>query len=272
MNTLRIQSLICAAGFLAFVVSSVVNAATVYVGLDGSGGLPTATGPVFATGTDAEGRAEANLLTGEFKAYAADPGPTSAWAEAGILGSDPLVFTNNGTTNQVYSFSMVVSGTYAISVPASSLSTSFIQAKTLGSGGTGGLTNSVRLQHRVSTSSPFNTLSDVTQGVGSYSVTTQALDAFAATLMLSNVVIAPGDSIQFSQYLIAQANTTSGVAVTDFENTATLALLVSNADFSVNTAGGIGSLSWVAVVPVPGSVWLLGSALGLLGWMRGKAT
>jgi hypothetical protein len=30
-------------------------------------------------------------------------------------------------------------------------------------------------------------------------------------------------------------------------------------------------LDWVTNVPVPGAVWLFGSALALLGWMRRKA-
>jgi hypothetical protein len=34
---------------------------------------------------------------------------------------------------------------------------------------------------------------------------------------------------------------------------------------------GIDSLRYETLVPVPASVWLLGSALGLLGWMRRKA-
>lgn len=261
---LRKQGMLTAV--LAYAIISAANAATVYVELDHDVTLE-ATGPVSASAFDDKGRGEANLLTGEFKAYAEDFGDGSGYAEAGILASDPLIFLNTGAIDQVYSFSMSVDGTYVISTPATSISTSYIKAKTFGTGGTGGQTNSVRLQHRVSTSSPLNTLTPGTQGVGSYSVTTQTQNAFDATLMLSNIVIAPGDSIQFDQYLIAQANTTSGTSVTDFESTAAvLNLLVSNSDFSVNVDGGIEALDWVTAVPIPAALPLFASALAGLGF------
>jgi len=259
---------------LAYAIISSANAATVYVELDGNL-TPEATGPVTASASDDQGSGNANLATGEFKAYAEDSGSGSGFGEAGISSLDRLIFTNTGIVDQTYSFSMSVDGTYAISAPATSLSTSFIGASTSGTGGTGGQTNTVSLQHRVSTSSPFNNLTPGTQGVGSYSVTTQTLNAFDATLTLSNVVIAPEDSIEFYTYLRAQANTTSGSAITDFTSTATLALLVGNSDFSVNVDGGVEALDWITVetvvVPIPAALPLFASGLagfGFLGWQR----
>ena len=38
----------------------------------------------------------------------------------------------------------------------------------------------------------------------------------------------------------------------------------------VLSTGGGPSSDWIAAVPVPGAVWLMGSALGLLGWLRRK--
>jgi hypothetical protein len=35
---------------------------------------------------------------------------------------------------------------------------------------------------------------------------------------------------------------------------------------------GVGLVINPVVIPVPAAVWLFGSALGLLGWMRRKAT
>ena len=39
----------------------------------------------------------------------------------------------------------------------------------------------------------------------------------------------------------------------------------------VLSTGGGPSSDWIAAVPVPGAVWLMGSALGLLGWLRRKS-
>jgi len=59
---------------------------------------------------------------------------------------------------------------------------------------------------------------------------------------------------------------------TTYNTTFTADSLTTDISFLFETAGGVWQIDNVRVVPIPAAVWLFGSALAGLGWMRRKQT
>jgi hypothetical protein len=93
-------------------------------------------------------------------------------------------------------------------------------------------------------------------------------------LLMGSTFLAAGAPLSINATLLITAGGGSNLSVTtDAANTAQLSFKlpagVSLDDFSIDTTA---DLVWVTAVPVPPAVWLFGSALGILGWMRRRKT
>jgi hypothetical protein len=116
------------------------------------------------------------------------------------------------------------------------------------------------------------------QNGASVALTTASLSQLVMDLIMPELTLLPGAFMDVNVNNDPAANTSvfnldhSGIAGFDFFNGAnglTLGLVLP-AGVTLDSDSTV-PLDWITNVPVPGAVWLFGSALALLGWMRRKA-
>ncbi len=236
--------------------------------------------PIFATISGANYFAEANLATGTLKASSTDPsdGTTGPQVQSGIA----ISFEN--VSSELISFhagslSLVVeanySQTYDFNIGAPTVSSNLLFPRLLLTGPGVFETSAVHdVLHEFTIdgdkSLSRNDLLLNTAAGGQVIQSTVTGSQLSIELLSAPVSIAPGENLEVVALLGVTIG--GGPNITTVTNAADTAFLtftlpegVSPDDLWADTSA---DLVWVTTVPVPPALWLFGSALGLLGWLR----
>jgi hypothetical protein len=273
------KSFVCATALTFLLVSVSANAVTVFVQYDGSTILSD---PASVSNSGSDFDVSANLQAGEFKGRAEGANTTDQNAYTGSL--QDLVFTNNTGGVVVIGagdFVAHVQGDYTFGTGPNQtiqVNNGFQVRINGGAAILAGARHNLAVGYALG-GSP-NTFTPLFEFNGAEVVlTTASVSQLIMDLVMPELTLMPGDTMAVAWNNSPTVNTSatggdpSSFAEFDFltgANGMTFGLVLP-AGVTLDSDSTV-PLDWVTNVPVPGAVWLFGSALGLLGWMRRKAT
>ena len=273
-------TLIIAATFIINLLPISATAVSVYVQYDGNTVL---TDPALVSASGSDFDVSANLQSGEFKGRALGQGGASSQnAYSGNLGF--LNLTNN-TGNQVVigagDFTARVQGDYSFG-GGSYQAAQFNASLQVSIAGQPDYIASAAQTVAIGSAlvDPGSTFTPRVQTNGaSIVLTTASTSQLIMDLVMPELTLAPGDTMRvswnsdLSVYTQATQGQGGNFVEADFfsgANGLTLGLALP-AGVTLDSDATV-PLDWITTVPVPGAIWLFGSALGFLGWLGRKTT